>query len=207
MFPLKINAQITLPSPLVMQRSKSLSYFVVFTTTPRSPCLAQEIAADATISITLLRQVSIKETPSSPFSPFSPLSSTSSNTSSDDLSPIPNARKSFFRRKLARSAGSSRENIFQPNDNLSPPILPVSTIFSESHTLLTNMFIGFPKRPRLPCYSQSHPSLEAYASLPDGLLKGKFQFAKDVIPSIDWAGVQVKVSRIHFLFSVLLIVQ
>jgi len=60
------------------------------------------------------------------------------------------------------------------------------------------MCIGFPKRPRIQCDNQRHPSLETVAALPDGLHKTRISLDKDMIPSIDWAGVSVKV----FLFLI-----
>jgi hypothetical protein len=181
--------QITLPNPMDMSRAKSLPYFVVFTTTPRSPSLAKEIASDATITISLLRQVSISESPPLPLTP----SPSTPSSSSDDLASTMSIRKSFFRR-VVRSSSSSRPGSFFGSGEVTPPVLPVSTIFSESRTLMTNMFIGFPKRPRMPCNSGKHPSLEEYAALPDGLMKGKIQLTEDMLPCIDWAGVRVKVS-------------
>ena len=78
-----LTCQITVPNPSTFGRGNALPFFVVFTTTPRSASLAREIAADATISVSLIREVTVQETvllpPTPPYSPTG---------SSDDLENI-----------------------------------------------------------------------------------------------------------------------
>src|ERR1700722_7327424 len=85
--------QITLPNPMTIRRAGARPYFVIFTTTPRPPHLAREIASDATISISFLRQVAISE--STP--PSTPSSSPSSTCSSQRSTP-PFIRGTFLKR-------------------------------------------------------------------------------------------------------------
>lgn len=63
------DRQVTLPTSVTFSRASSIPYFVVFTTTPRSSSLAREIAADATICVSILRQVTVTESVSLPPSP------------------------------------------------------------------------------------------------------------------------------------------
>ena len=74
------------------------------------------------------------------------------------------------------------------------PSLPSAAVYTETSTLQTRMSIGFPKRPRSACASHEHPSLQAHAALPDGLYKGEIDLSPQLLPSIDWAGLNVKVS-------------
>lgn len=167
----------------------------MFTTTPRSSALAKEIAADATISVSLLRQVTITETSALP--PTPPITPSSSSESSIEI-----PRSKLLKRvvksaqpRMLRTARGLEDLAELPPPIIDKPLprLPTQTAFSESCTLQNSMCIGFPKRPRHRCDSQSHPSLDAYASLPDGLHKGKIHLSKDMLPCIDWSGVSVKV--------------
>ena len=75
-----------------------------------------------------------------------------------------------------------------------PPLSPPGAVaYTETRTLEAKMSIGFPKRPRSACAPDEHPSLEAHAALPDGLYKGKIDLGRQLLPSIDWAGLNVKV--------------
>ena len=180
-----------MPTSVTFPRASSIPYFVVFTTTPRSADLAKEIAADATISISLVRQVTITEAPSlPPTPPYTP------STSNEDLS---SSRPGGF----GRVARSGRFRVVKPPKSLDDllegcdkplPRLPAQVVLSVSHTLQNTICIGFPKRPRHQgCEQGSHPSLSTQASLPDGLHKDKIQLNKTMLPSIDWAGVSLKV--------------
>ena len=76
-----------------------------------------------------------------------------------------------------------------------PPLSPTGAVaYTETKILQTRMSIGFPKRPRSACAPDEHPSLEAHAALPDGLYKGRVHLNPQLLPSIDWAGLNVKVS-------------
>lgn len=172
-------------------RASSIPYFVVFTTTPRSSSLAREIAADATISLSLLRQVTINK-PSllPPTPPHTP------SISSDD-SDIP--RRKLLKHVKIRASRCLDDNLDLKNRPLSR--LPTQTTFSESRILQTSICIGFPKRPRNHCDPRSHPSLNSHASLPDGLHKAKILLDKAMLPCIDWAGVNVKVFISHLFYA------
>ncbi|KAI0077382.1 hypothetical protein K474DRAFT_1707403 [Panus rudis PR-1116 ss-1] len=194
--PLPFKCAITLPVPSTFPRSSSIPYFVVFMTKPRSPMLAREIAVDATISVSLLRQVSIMGARPSPSPTHSPTISLSSSTNSDDSDGSTSTRRRLLRR-VARStpAESLRRrphNLSVPRDKPLPELPPKPGV-SETRTLHTEMSIGFPKRPRSRLDpNQSHPSLDANNTLPDGLYKGSMRLDKTMLPTILWSGLSVK---------------
>ena len=185
--------KITLPTSLTFSRNSSIPYFVVFTTTPRSPELAKEIAADATVSVTLVREALLSEQPGLPLTP--PLTPTSEES---DMGFRPRLLRRVGRSnsRMTRPRGQSDASITQTR-NKPLPQLPPLTRLSQTDTLHSNMSIGFPKRPRQMCDGQKHPSLEAMAAMPDGLYKSKIPLNGDIIPCLDWAGVSVKVSKPH----------
>ncbi|KAF5314534.1 hypothetical protein D9611_007194 [Ephemerocybe angulata] len=179
--PLPVKFAIALPTSVTFCRDSSIPYFVVFSTTPKAPLLAREIASDSTISIALIRQIAIQQ-PQSTFL----------------LTPPPSPVKESPVRMLRRVARSNprlkrKRSEFEEEFAQKPlPDLPFQTCYSETKTVFSDFFIGFSKRPRHHCEPGSHPSLEAQTSLPDGLHKGKIPLHKDMLPCIDWAGVSVK---------------
>ncbi|EMD35360.1 hypothetical protein CERSUDRAFT_116150 [Gelatoporia subvermispora B] len=184
--PIPCKCAVALPDPLAFPRSGTIPHYVVFTTTPRSPALAREIASDATISVSLVRQVNINALASSP----SPSPTTTSASSSEEFEETPRPRKrKFLKRRTVKSApptlGRSRRDKPLPQ-------LPAEGA-SETRTLHTEVVIGFPKRPRMRMQPhQRHPSLDEYASLPDGLYKGKMPLDRHILPAINWDGLSVK---------------
>ncbi|CAL1699600.1 unnamed protein product [Somion occarium] len=201
--PIPFKCAITLPVPSTFPRSASIPYFVVFTTKPRSPLLAREIAVDATVSVSLLRQVTIVTNQSSPHSSFHSTSTSLSSSNSDD-SDAPSSSTRKFLRRMAKSTPISQGHI-TPSESRRQrkhshtvkdkplPDLPPNPGLLETRTLHTDMSIGFPKRPRNRVEpNETHPSLDAHSSLPDGLYKGSMQLNKSMLPSIDWAGLSVK---------------
>ncbi|KAI0760363.1 hypothetical protein C8Q74DRAFT_222201 [Fomes fomentarius] len=195
---LPITCAVTLPSPATFLRKGSVSYFVVFTTYPRSSTLAREIASDATISVSLVREVRIDAiTPRGGLSPS--LTSSTPSTSSDesDLPPVASRRllervvrsvPRTRRRALSLTRTSSRKE----REEKPLPQLPSPGVY-ETRVLQTDMCVGFPKRPRYRMDPhQRHPSLESHKALPDGLYKGKIQLDKAMLPAFDWAGLCVK---------------
>lgn len=182
--PLPFRCAITLPTSVTFSRSSSIPYYVVFTTTPRNPVLSREIASDATISATLIRQISVTE--SSTFPPTPP------RTPSDESSEGNRGVQLLKRVVKPLSPRTSDEALEEANNKALPP-LPMHTVFKDSRMLHTSICIGFPKRPRQHAKTESnHPSLEAQSLLPDGLHKAKFNLNKDMLPSIDWSGMSVK---------------
>ena len=181
--------QIAVPTSMVFSRSSSIPYFVVFTTTPRSPALAREVATDATISVSLIRQVIVRKH-SSP-------TSTLPTPCCDDSKP-PRTRECLGwigKSKLTQTITLSRDKPL--------PELPAPKSFSDVQTIHKDMCIGFPKRPQArhlydSSGAESHPSLDAIKALPDGLHKSGIQLNKDMLPSIDWAGISVKVCYTFF---------
>ncbi|OCH89348.1 hypothetical protein OBBRIDRAFT_778682 [Obba rivulosa] len=184
--PIPFKCAVALPDPLTFHRAGAISHYVVFTTTPRSPPLAREIASDATISVSLVRQVNINAL----FSPPSPSLTSTSASSSDEYEETPRPRRrKFLKRRTVKSApptlGRSRRDKPLPQ-------LPAEGA-SEARTLHTEVVIGFPKRPRMRTQPhQRHPSLDEHASLPDGLYKGKLQLDRHIVPAINWDGLSVK---------------
>ncbi|KAI0355973.1 hypothetical protein OH77DRAFT_1538177 [Trametes cingulata] len=181
---------VTLPHPATFSRTGSIPYFVVFTTTPRSATLAREIAADATVSVSLQREIRID--------PVTPLYATPSptgtpSTSSDESEFPPVASRKLLKRVVGvRSAPASLARARIPPKDKPLPQLPSPGVH-ETRALHVDVCIGFPKRPRYRCEPhQKHPPLESHASLPDGLYKGKIQLDKHLLPAFDWAGLRVK---------------
>ncbi|KAF7426121.1 hypothetical protein PC9H_008487 [Pleurotus ostreatus] len=188
--PIPYRVAITLPSLVTFSRGTSIPFFVVFTTTPRSPSLVKEIASDATISVSLIQQIQIQQTitlpPTPPHTP----------TSSIDENEPPRSAK-----LLKRVGGRPRRSPSSPTlytdssqDIREKPLprLPMETSLSETNSLHSSMCIGFPKRPRNPCGDQKHPSLATQHMLPDGLHKSKIPLNSAMLPSIDWIGISVK---------------
>ncbi|KAG1776380.1 hypothetical protein EV702DRAFT_1229883 [Suillus placidus] len=185
------HCAVTLPRPQTFSRRTSVPYFVVFTTKPRCAILAREIAADATIAVSLVRKVTIK--PQLP--PTSPDTAQLSDDSDSPSGPFPTPRTKLLKRAAKTVATAvvrvpkTPEEPFSAAVRYKPlPELP-QVSFSETHTVKTQVSVGFPKRPRHP----SDPGgSECQAYLPDGLYKGKFRLSKDIIPGVDWPGVSVK---------------
>ncbi|EIN08270.1 hypothetical protein PUNSTDRAFT_103055 [Punctularia strigosozonata HHB-11173 SS5] len=189
---------VTMPNPATFPRSASLPYFVVYTTTPKSVPLSREIAADATIAVSLVRQIMIKQE--------HPLRSRSSSADEDsDVQLVTVPRNKLYKRAASKTAPArfptfgrvNEKNTLQGLCDRPLPPLPgeqrkTRGAFSESRTLQTDIFVGFPKRPRNPGDPRGHPSLEEHISLPDGLYKGRLPLHRDMIPTISWGGLQVK---------------
>ncbi|KAG1745185.1 hypothetical protein EDB19DRAFT_1692879 [Suillus lakei] len=163
------HCAVTLPRPQTFSRRTSVPYFVVFTTKPRCAVLAREIAADATIAVSLVRKVTIK--PQLP--PTSPDTTQLTKTVATAMVRVPKTPEEPFSAAVR----------YKPL-----PELP-QVSFSETRTIKTQVSVGFPKRPRHP---NDPGGSECQAYLPDGLYKGKFRLSKDIIPGVDWPGVSVK---------------
>ncbi|CAK5261971.1 unnamed protein product [Mycena citricolor] len=188
--PIAFRCAVTLPTSVTFSRASSIPYFVVFTTTPRSGTMAREIAADATISISIFSQITITETAALPITPpITPLS----ESSSDSL-PMSQPRTRLLRRVRSRTSPWSPRAADGDVPDAPLPRLPTQTAFSDTQTIHSSMFIGFPKRPRHQQQGgpNEHPTLESQRALPDGLHKDKIQLRRDMLPTIDWAGISVK---------------
>ena len=210
-----IPAKITLPNPASFSKNSQIPFFVVFTTQPRSKALCREIAADATIAVSLIRKVTVNiQRPCTIVSPpySAPVThqkghgppsawTTGSNFEEGDsrsaAATILKRIRSTPPRLMKSSSYTDLRSAFSVNKELPalpPPSPPGAVAYTEARTLQTRMSIGFPKRPRSACAPDEHPSLEAHAALPDGLHKGKVILNPQLLPSIDWAGLNVKVS-------------
>ena len=186
-----------MPDPATFSRSAAIPFFVVFTTRPRSPILAREIAADATITVSLIRQVHVYWSPPPSHSP------TSSCSSSGDESDAPAPKRRFLHRVVKSAPPVASGNVlflqsgrgrYVLKDKPLPPIPSDKQGISDTRTLQADVCVGFPKRPRIRVNpNEQHPTLEAHSTLPDGLYKGKLQLSKNMLPTIDWAGLSVKV--------------
>ncbi|KIJ59377.1 hypothetical protein HYDPIDRAFT_162488 [Hydnomerulius pinastri MD-312] len=191
--PIPFHCAVTLPRPQTFSRCSSIPYFVVFTTTPRSSCLTKEIAADATIAISLIRKVTIN--PQGPQLPPTPPETPPPSDESDSPFSPATPRHRLLKRRVAKLTTPSLTVVRTPRTPEEPfaaavkykplPELPQES-FSETRTLETQICIGFPKRPR------TQKNLQAQHNLPDGLYKGKLQLSKDMLPGVDWPGVSVK---------------
>ncbi|KAH9852260.1 hypothetical protein C2E23DRAFT_826562 [Lenzites betulinus] len=187
---LPVACAVTLPHPATFSRTGSIPYFVVFTTTPRSTTLAREIATDATISVSLQREVRV-DAATPLYSSPSPTPTPSTSSDESEFPPVA-SRRLLKRVVTARSAPASLARARHPPREKPLPQLPPPGV-NESRALHVDMCIGFPKRPRYRCEPhQKHPPLETHASLPDGLYKGKIQLNKQMLPAFDWAGLRIK---------------
>ncbi|THU92836.1 hypothetical protein K435DRAFT_820407 [Dendrothele bispora CBS 962.96] len=189
--PIPFRCAVTLPTSVTFSRHSSIPYYVVFTTTPRNPVLTREIASDATISVTLMRQITVTESSSTlPTPPQTP----SGSSTSDEGGPVSSRGKLFNRVKNGPwSPRTGSDENFDSHREKPLPRLPMHTVFKETRLLHTSICIGFPKRPRQQTRKgEKHPSLDSQSALPDGLHKAKFVLNKDMLPSIDWSGVTVK---------------
>lgn len=208
-----IPAKITLPNPASFSKNTQIPFFVVFTTQPRSKALCREIAADATIAVSLLRKVTVNiQRPytivSTPHTAPVTHQRGHGPPPTWNIGPDPGEVDSWstattMLKRMVKSApprlmkSSSYNDVrlaFSVNKELPPLPSPGAVAQVETRTLETRMSIGFPKRPRSACPPNEHPSLEAHAALPDGLYKGKINLSPQMLPSIDWAGLNVKVS-------------
>ncbi|EKM58006.1 uncharacterized protein PHACADRAFT_206848 [Phanerochaete carnosa HHB-10118-sp] len=190
--PIPFKCAVTLPDPPTLPRSGYVPFFVVFTTRPRSSALAREIAADATIAVSLLRQITVLSGPSPLYSPTISASSVSSEDSDARITP----KKSLLRRRIVKSSPSTPSGSLRSPQKPVPqdkPLPPIPHGISDMRSLHTDVCIGFPKRPRNRMAShRHHPSIEENAALPDGLYKGKLRLDKSMLPSIEWASLTVK---------------
>lgn len=188
--PMPFRCAITLPTSVTFSRSSSIPYYVVFTTIARSVTLMREIASDATISVTLIRKITVTE-PSS--LPPTPPQTPSTISDESDSSRTGNRLKNFVRSRTGSvSQWSQKTSEDNPDEEKPLPRLPMHTVFTDTRPLHTSICIGFPKRPRHQAGPERHPSLDSQAALPDGLHKAKFVLSKSMLPSIDWSGVSVK---------------
>lgn len=190
---------MTLPRPQSFSRCGSILYFVVFSTNTRSSSLIKEIAADATIAVSLIRKIIItpQRTSQPPILPDTPPASDESDSQASPFT----SRSKLFRRSVKTPARSHTREDFLPANK---PLLELpQEALCTSRTLQTQVSIGFPKRPR---------ANDAPRSLPYGLYKGKMQLSKDMLPSVEWPGISVKVRTVamsggrmysHLFFPVL----
>ncbi|KAG2156840.1 uncharacterized protein EDB93DRAFT_870791 [Suillus bovinus] len=184
------HCAVTLPRSQTFSRCSSVPYFVVFTTKPRCATLAREIAADATIAVSLIRKVTINPQ----LTPTSPDTTQQIDDPDSPSGPFQTSRAKLLHR-AAKMIATARVRVPSPEEPFSTavrhkplPALPQAS-FSETHTITTQVSVGFPKRPRHP----SDPDgSQCQAYLPDGLYKGKFRLSKDMIPGVDWPGVSVQ---------------
>ena len=143
--------------------------------------------ADATISVSLIRKLTMSEEVDLPPSP--PRTPPYSSDESD-----------FAKHKLLRrvrngsktpppsSWNGQRQSPVQEDKSL--PRLPTQAVFSETKSLKNDGCVGFPKRPRR---AGDRPHTPDSATLPDGLYHSKIPLETSMLPSINVQGLIVKV--------------
>ena len=168
---------MTLPRCHSFSRCSSIPYFVVFSTNTGSSRLVEEIAADATIAVSLIRHITVtpQPAPPSPICPDTPPSSDESDSLASSFAP---RRPRLLRFPIRTPTRSHTREESKPL-----PELPQEAV-STSRTVQTQVSIGFPRRPR-----EGHTS----RGFPDGFYKGRLQLQKDMLPSVDWPGLNVNV--------------
>ncbi|KZT71888.1 hypothetical protein DAEQUDRAFT_736398 [Daedalea quercina L-15889] len=234
--PVPFTFAVAIPETPSFSRARTIPYYVVFTTAPRSAPLAREIVVDATITVALVRQVALEAPPASPSTPalssspasalpspaLTNASSTSLSSLSDDAHP-PSFVLAHKTRLLKRMVNSAPPRL--PRRALRLPIpgpglrrpsadgdAPAATVlapapasaqqegYADERTLYTDVYAGFPKRPKLRVQpagargepGEEHRTLRATALLPDGLYKAQMQLHPQMIPTINWADLNVK---------------
>lgn len=203
--PVSYRCAVTLPTSITFPRGTSLPFFVVFTTQPRSPALAREIATDAAVSVFLLRKITMADQVILPPTPPETPVSASHEIDNNKSNILRNVRSFSFRPKTPQKASPDRYQLESPSTPIdssssSPcpfrekplPRLPTQTVFTNTQTLRVHVKDGFPKRPRHPQDSRKHPTLEEMAQLPDGLYRSTIPLAENLLPSIEIAGLSVK---------------
>ncbi|KAF8220933.1 hypothetical protein L208DRAFT_1331020 [Tricholoma matsutake] len=182
--PVPLRCAVTLPASVTFSRTSSIPYFAIFQTIPQSADLAKEIASDATISVSLLRQITVIEGASPPPSPPSIPDKLNTSHSPRHVSRHEHSRTAKPVKRLNDNSDFREKSLAR---------LPTRTVFSESLSVQHTICIGFPKRPRPQTRNPGgHPSLNSQLSLPDGLHKAEIQLHEGMLPCIDWAGVSVK---------------
>ncbi|KAJ7785199.1 hypothetical protein DFH07DRAFT_787011 [Mycena maculata] len=187
--PVPFQCAVTLPESFTFARGSSIPYFVVFTTTPRSKSLAREIAADATISVSVSSQVSITEVVA--FASTAPESIFSDRSSDSRRSLFKRNPMKRIRSKTSLMSSTSSYDSQEPAYKPRPRLLPGPT-FSDTRRIYSKICIGFPKRPRHRSNNGSHPSLEAHRVLPDGLYKDTISLNRNMLASFEKSGISLK---------------
>jgi hypothetical protein len=233
--PLPFSCAVTLPRPATFPRASTASrrdgsespgaaaaagggipYFVVFSAAERTPALVHEVAADATISTSLVRVIHINGVPveldQEPLTPTSAPPVTRRRMgrriggSICDWFPRPNPKEGLGRslsapvspvdgpphlrqRDHAPSAWSGKDRS-PVRETAMPdsPVSPSTPSIVDTRRLQTSMCVGFPRRPRHPPEADA-----ASGELPDGLHQGRLRLSKDMVPGVKWAGLRVKV--------------
>jgi hypothetical protein len=167
----------------------------VFATKPRSSSLAREIAADATISVSLIRKLTMSEQVHLPPSP----PQTPPSADEGDLAKNKLLRRVRNGQLLSKTSPSSWNSPRQSPVEAEKPLprLPTQVVFSDTRTLKNDVCVGFPKRPRRAQDARKHPSMEEPANLPDGLYRSKISLKSTLLPSVNVQGLIVKV-RVSF---------
>ncbi|KAF8633511.1 hypothetical protein AX15_001418 [Amanita polypyramis BW_CC] len=186
--PISFWCAATLPTSVTFKRGSLVPYFVVFATRPRSTALANEIATDATVSVSLRRKVTMtKQVRSAPLPPGTP------------ISPGDEAKSSILKRPRSGQLRSKTSSLpLQDSRECSagsdshPPRLPTQVVFKDIKTLKNDVCIGFPKRPRSRRDFRKHLNSEEIEASPDGLIYSKISLDGDLLPSIDVEGLSVK---------------
>jgi hypothetical protein len=151
------------------------------------------MATDSTIHVVLTRQILLNEPQGMVM-----LTPPPSPSSSDD------SRLNLFTRvaKATPRPGLLKRRPEEVYDKPLPSIPHAGKLcYSDCKTIQSQVFIGFPKRPRRKASEgRKHPTLEEQKSLPDGLMKSQINLDMDMLPSVDWVGVSVKV-RFHSVLA------
>lgn len=164
---------------------------------------------DATITVSLLRQIVIEQYSPSPrpspgyqptVPPTPPSSAGEESDTQSQASSHHRRRRHRLLKRVVTGGSANTPTRVKGGRSLSTqrqqkPLPPAPLVVQESQTIQTSVSIGFPKRPR--SHTQTtpggHPSLDAHNALPDGLYKGRLQLNKGMLPSLEWHGISIKV--------------
>ncbi|EPT04294.1 hypothetical protein FOMPIDRAFT_1021963 [Fomitopsis schrenkii] len=178
-----LGHEVALPETPAFSRTSMIPYYVVFTTTPRSPTLARGIVLDTTITVALMRQVSIQVVPGllwsealSSSSLSSPALTNASPTSlsfgSDEATPFILAHKTRLLKRIVNSApprlprrGFKSPLPRRPSQVVVPHVVEEPEGYTDECTLYTDVYAGFLKRPKLRTEpGMNHPTRALHTS-------------------------------------------
>ena len=139
--------------------------------------------ADATISVSLIRKLTMAEEVELPPSP-------------PQTPPYSSDENDFAKHKLLRRVRNGSKTPPPSSWRQSPvpedkplPRRPTQVVFSDTKSLKNDVCVGFPKRPR-----RAGDTPES-ATLPDGLYHSKIPLETTMLPSINVQGLIVKVFK------------
>lgn len=179
------SVKLTLPNPPVFARDSESFFFVAFTTTPNDKSLATLIASDATITLNISCTYRFDPNQAAAHSSKTNQSSARETIWKWNEPPVSPLTRKPLRRSSTKGKRQSLDDSGKEKDKPLPTLPPPTAEDGETTVmLLSTTRTGFPHRPK------RKPD---QTNLPDGIWKGQLNYQWWMIPSLDWAGLSVKV--------------